>query len=255
MVAVVMAVLAGPADAAANSSQDGAEAAAEDLPSVAELYRCYISENGGLVNIRALQTLIVKGRLEKAGGETRRIAIYRKRPDKLRFKVWFDDVLLETIHKGGEIRRLLTPLEGDLEPKEIAVSPEEVASLAGDARLEGPFFMARGNFEAIQVVAREEVRGWPAFRLRLAPEIDVPYHTIWLDEANCQEIKLARTLPGGEEGETVEQEVYFSGFEKVGGVYTAREVDYFVDGEFAQRLEVVSVRANVGLFDSYFELP
>ena len=243
-------------DEASDEAPDGAEvtdAEAEELPSVAELYQCYVRENGGLANLRSLRTLIIKGRKVEENGATRRIAIYRKRPDKLRFKVWLDNARVETVYNGGEARRIVAPLRTGGEPKVKELSADEAAALAGDTRLEGPFFRVRGSFGAVEVAGREEVRGRPAFRLQLGPELDLPYHTIWLDEAHCQEVKLARTLPAGPDGETVEQEIYFSDFRKVAGVYGAREVAYYSDGALTQKLELESVRANVGLFDSYFE--
>jgi len=64
---------------------------------------------------------------------------------------------------------------------------------------------------------------------------------------------LAYSNASDEAAEPIETEIYFSNFYKKAGVYYAKEIDYVVDGLLTQKIYIDRIRANVGLFDSYFE--
>ena len=92
------------------------------------------------------------------------------------------------------------------------------------------------------------------------PHADSLYSTSWLDAETFQELKLARTLPAkgmsseAAVKETVVEEVFLTKTDRIDGVHFARKMEYFIDGVWAKTVEVDQIRANVGLFDSYFSL-
>nr|MBC8189790.1 hypothetical protein [Puniceicoccaceae bacterium] len=83
---------------------------------------------------------------------------------------------------------------------------------------------------------------------------DVPYERLWLGTEHLQEVQLRRQA-SSEAGREHLEEIYFSDFEQIRGVWLAKTARFERDGNFFQGVCINKVRANVGLFDSLFEKP
>lgn len=225
---------------------------ATNLPSALELYQNYIDANGGRINMASLSTLLVKGSLIQSDGESVDFKLYRKRPQMMRMKYEFDRYQVEQISDGIEAWQVVSPNVG--ESSIFDITGEALESLLRDNKMEGPFFHAGMRDDWIVPVAEEEVRGQMAIRIEVSPEANIGYDVLWLSSENFQEVKLQRSLSreASNEAEKVE-EIYFTEFDKVAGIWLANEIEYFTDGELTQRVLINEVRANVGIFDSYFE--
>ncbi len=224
----------------------------ENLPGTMELYRNYIDANGGRSNLTSLTSLRMKGRITLADGGEMDFTLYRKRPQKMRVKIESEGYQIETAFDGKQGWREVLDHSGA--SKITEVTGQELENLKSEASIDGPFFESEGREDWMVPVAEEEVRGRPAIRLLVRPEAGLCYDEIWLDAESYQEIKLLRHLPASGDADVGEvQEIYFSGFEKVAGVWFAKDAEYFISGESTKHVHLDEVRANVGIFDSFFE--
>ena len=228
-------------------------ASAEPIPTVLEIYRQFIDQNGGYTNIMRLNTLVVSGRMVDAAGETNEFKLYRKRPDMMRMRFNKQQYYLETIFDGQRgLRRMTSSINGDT--REIELSESELEALRMDSSIEGPFFKIGRSAANIDSVQHDTVRSVPAFRIDISPDAESGYTTIWLERETFQEIKLAKLLPVQGSDKLVYEEVLLSDMDQVEGVYFARKMEYHHDGQLVKTMVVDRVRANVGVFDSYFSL-
>jgi hypothetical protein len=136
----------------------------------------------------------------------------------------------------------------------VEMDAAESARLRLDSSIDGLFFQLRSRPEWLEVVAEVEVDGVPAYEVAIGDEAESSYDRLWLGREHAQEVKLSRHWQSEDGGEVVE-EIYFSEFEQVNGVWFARLSRIMRGGELMQTLRIDRVRANAGIFDSYFRRP
>lgn len=227
-----------------------ATAGQSDVPSVPELYRRYLENNGGRANLAALNTIAVTGVIERGGAVSARFRVFQKRPNKMRMRMEFEAYTVETIFNGERGWREYISADGERSAQEL--SEAVILELKDEATIEGPFFRAARRPEALGPVTFDEVRGQPSVRITCAAEAGIPHHTIWLSAENFQEVKVARNVPS-ESGEDILETVYFSEFDRIDGIHLARKIEYFYDGALERTIRIENVRSNIGIFDHYFE--
>jgi hypothetical protein len=66
---------------------------------------------------------------------------------------------------------------------------------------------------------------------------------------------MLRALSMDEENEPEEkyEEIFYEGFTKMKGVYWAKNMQHFVDGEETKKIIINDISPNQGVFDYYFE--
>ena len=230
----------------------GSLKAEQPLPSLYDLYREFISSNGGEKNMQELNSIIVSGHIMQDDQKVK-FRLYRKRPDKMRITVTFDNFEISTIFNGENGWRevtsrselvALTKIEGD-----------ELASIKTDSIFDSPFYASFEKRSFITVAAIEEVNGQEAVRLDYDPAGNFGFDSIWLSLDHYQEVKMLRDLPSdGGESQFSKEEIYYKQFSSIRGVYWAQIMQHFVDGELSKEVIIEDVKPNAGVFDAYFEV-
>jgi len=237
----------------ASESVDTKVRSEESAPTLTELYRGFIDGNGGHANILSLNTLVISARVIHADGDAVDFKVYRKRPAMMRMRLNMPQYYTETVFNGKEgWRQVTSKVTGDSKREEL--SEAELDNIRPSSSIEGPFFKLGSDSSNITSITSDVIGETPAFRLQVDPSAETVYGTIWLDAETFQEIKLMREVKIEGQEETVVEEVLLSEQDKIDGVYFARRMDYYHDGELVKTLEVDRIRANIGIFDSYFSL-
>ena len=232
-------------------AQSSLETDNQELPSAGKIYSSYIEHNGGRANMAALNTFIARGRVEVDGVGLYTFRITRKQPNKFRQKVYYTSYTKEILSNGEQAWTIVAA--PNQEDKVVELVGDELSDALANSSMDGPFIRLAGQYEKFHAEAFEDVGGKPAIRVEVNPSAGVYYDTVWLSPEHFQEVKLAYSNASDEAAEPIETEIYFSNFDKKAGVYYAKEIDYVVDGLLTQKIYIDRVRANVGLFDSYFE--
>jgi outer membrane lipoprotein-sorting protein len=222
------------------------------LPTVTELQMAYLVENGGRANIEAFHSLMASGYITNAEGDQIEFKLYKKRPNLMRMQTDFGSVTVDTVFDGKRGFNEITAQNA--EKTLIDLSPEENAQLSVDSLIDGLFYQMRTRPEWLEVVAEADVNGRPAYVIDIAPEANLQIERLWLDQEHFQETKLRRRVIS-ETGETRIEDVYFSDFKRVRGVWTANTMRYYSGDTLLQTVRIERMRANVGIFDSLFQKP
>lgn len=126
------------------------------------------------------------------------------------------------------------------------------------AELQQAYVQARGGLSNMMgvtsLVATREVNGELTYEISVAEAEDVLYQRIWLHQEHFYEMKLSRQVVD-ESGEVSEVGIFLSDSQRVGGIWSARHLQFFKNQDMVQEVVLDKIRANVGLFDSYFEKP
>lgn len=240
-------------DAMPSSSPELLEVAPEaELPSVSDLLQAYVEANGGHVNIQTMTSLIASGVVVDTEDTQFDFKLYRKRPNLMRIQVDLPYNTITTISDGHRVFRQMA--QGAQVRKLEELSGDEAASVRSDSAMDGPFYRLRARPDWLEVVAEVEVNGTPAYEVLVHEDADSMYERIWISQENFQELKLARKIEVEGQGSVLE-ETYFSDFDRVRGVWVAKKIRYYRDGVFFQTVLIDSIRANAGIFDSYFSKP
>lgn len=227
--------------------------AAEDaLPSIQDLQRGYAEANGGLSNIQTLSSLIASGKAIQADGQSYDFKLYRKRPNLMRTQINFENTQIATVFDGLEAFRVLS---ADGAPDRVfEIDGEEAAQIEALSHMDSPFFKLRDRAEFLEVLFELDVNGEAAFEIAIGEQANSPYERIWISKENYQEIKLSRMIKT-EAGDGALEEIYFSDFVQTRGVWLARNIRYEQAGELTEQIVIDRVKANVGIFDSFFVKP
>lgn len=223
----------------------------EALPSLREMYRRYIDENGGMSNYKSITTVQLFAKVEPDSGAGYDLQIYLKRPDKVRLILKQPGGILDRAYDGENGWMRIRPAHGEVVISDL--KGEDLEALRQDSSMEGLFYLVGAREDWIQSMAFDTVHGQPAIRLEISPQAGVPYEVLWLSRENYQELQTQRTISAGA-SEQVET-VYFSEFEKDRGVWFSSLSEYYLDGARYQTIRLSEVRLNVGLYDHFFKKP
>lgn len=227
-------------------------ASADDLPTILDLQRAYVEANGGYSNLQALNSMVASGQVIDMDDHRHDFKMYRKRPDKMRMQLDLPSRSLVTISDGERVfQQILVRGAKDVVQELVGQDAEQTKA---DGTLDGPFYQLRTRPDWLELVAEVDVAGVPSYEILIDERAKSPYQRVWIGKENQQEVKLSRTIVS-EDGAEVLEEIFFSEFEQVRGVWLARHIRYVHDGEFVQAVQIDKVTANVGLFDSFFAEP
>lgn len=218
-----------------------------------DLQRAHIEKNGGLSNIQSLKSLVIHGEILDKSSESLPFKLFRKRPNFYRMQIERPGLTILSAHNGTKTQRKVELANG--EERLVELTAAEIEAIEQSSRFDGAFFELRGRPEWLQLVGVTEVDGMLAYELEVSPEADSHYETIWLHAEHYQEVKLRKRAIEGSGAEGVEStdEIYFSDFDQVRGVWFSRNVVQMSAGARVLTIQIDRVRPNVGLFDSFFE--
>jgi outer membrane lipoprotein-sorting protein len=223
----------------------------EYLPSFDEVVRSFTEANGGYANIEGIKSIIANGETRLVDGEVRTFKLYRKRPNLMRLRIDLDDFSVDTIFDGEFAYRRFIGKQGRGEFTRI--DGAEAKLMRSDSPINGPFLSLSRKRDALELVGFERVKGVKCYRFNVSEGLSHPVRSIWISANDLYELKHLRLLPQ-EDGQFVEQEVYFSDFEKVHGLSIAMAVEYWVEGKKTHESSIEEVRVNAGVFDSFFKV-
>ena len=224
--------------------------AKESLPTVYDLYREFIAQNGGQNNLESLNSVIIRGSINEDGQKVN-FRLYRKRPNKMRITVELENLKISTIFDGGQAWREVT---SDSVIALTELKGERLASIKKDSIFDSPFYTAFTKRKFISVVGVEDVNGKEAIRLDFDPEGDFGYKSLWLSLDHYQEVKMLRAHPASRTSLKNDEAIYYQGYKRLNGIYWANLMQHFVDGELTKEIHIEDVVPNAGVFDYYFEV-
>lgn len=229
----------------------GVVSAEEELPTLRELYQSYIAANGGLNNLRSVNSVQIFATVTEVSGETLDMKSLVKRPAKVRNSMEFPNYTVDQAYNGKEGWMRVRPKNGEAQFLEL--ESEALQSLIQSASIEGAFARVGTREDWVKVAAFESVKGKPAVRLEIDAKADCMYDTIWLSLDHFLELKLQRTFSTAE-GEKIETS-YFSEFEQRDGLWLSFATELYTDGVLSRTVKAREIRINPGVFDSWFDKP
>lgn len=224
----------------------------EELPATRDLLNVYIESNGGLANILGVVSIAASGQVTLSEGKSQGFKLYLKRPNRIRVQFRGEGGDYSKIFNGQEAFEMSTTALGEITTRPLAEEVLEEFRL--DANVDSQFFQLRDHLEFIEVVGLTDVKGEPAYELLIGEGAESVYQRIWLHEEHAYELKMSRIIENGDEPAILE-ELFTSEFERMRGVWAAKKVDRYHDGQLVQEIVLDRIRANVGLYDSFFEKP
>lgn len=242
-------------DSQSRSSVPLAPAVADEvIPTAIQLYRDYIEKSGGLAHLAELNSIKFIGHIDIVGDERKHeVSVFRKRPNKSKTKVDFQNYVIETIFDGKEGVHRYYDTSGDL-IESIAIVGEALETLRQTSILDGVFRQIGDSLDEIKLITWDEVDEIPAVRIDLVEGNQLGYDAIWLDKETLQECKLRKVLRDSETGEERIEETYFVDMDQVEGYYFPRKSRTSVNGELKHELLVERIRVNSGIYDSFFKI-
>lgn len=224
---------------------------ADEVPSLKQIYRSYIESCGGYRHLESLHSLAIQGIYYLENDESVTVEIYRKTPGKIRIRKKFSNFIEELVFNGVEGCLIRSTLDGQqFELRRL--DEKENASMLTSSSMKGLFYLLGQQPENVSSVSLDTVNGVSTYRIDFLSDIGLPCETIWLDVNTYLEIKVARQME--EDGSSLLEEIFFYELSEVDGHPVHFRQETYVDGKFNNRFELLSVRANAGIFNDYFEI-
>ncbi|NCG08521.1 MAG: hypothetical protein GWO81_02965 [Verrucomicrobia bacterium] len=224
--------------------------AEDSLPSVYDLYREFLAQNGGQNNLDKLNSVILSGHIIQ-DDQKLNFRLYRKRPNKMRIAVKVENLEISTIFDGEQAWRQVSN-DSDVVALD-RMKGEELASAKKDSNFDSPFLASFEKRKFITVAGIEDINGKEAVRLDFDPKGNFGFKSIWLSLDHYQEVKILRSRYS-DGSEASDEAIHYEGFYRLKGVYWARSMRHFVGGELTKEVVIEDVLLNAGVFDYYFEV-
>lgn len=220
-----------------------------ELPTGGELLRRFFEGNGGRPAFDAVKTLRIAGRIEGEGGASAELILTRKQPNLLRYRVTYANGLRITTGYDGRVAWQRTEAPGGNAEIEVLEGPG-AARVAYSAPFWGQMVALRDDPARIRPIEWTTPGDGDEPALNVA--IDSPggpVSTFTLSNALDKVMRIR--VPDGD----LMLDSRYSDFELHGGVWIARRVEEFKDGERTSVVTVSKIESNVGIFDSFFAKP
>lgn len=231
-----------------------AEFDGKTLPSGAEIVRRNIDANGGPNNLGDFRSFFAKGVILSPDGTEKEFKVYRKRPQQMKTVV--TDGRVETVFCfDGKRGWTQTSFKGGSESEVTELSGDELKKLSRNSYFDGPVLQHQERPENIRVIGFEEIDGEPVIRVEFMGLDPDDFSAGWISTKHFQTIRLAHVSINEAGEETIDEELAFSDFKKVNGVYIAMRSESRRGGELIREVRIDEVRPNVGIFDSFFDRP
>jgi hypothetical protein len=224
--------------------------AAPAAPTVDQIVSRHVAARGGREALRALRTVRMSGRATAGPGRTAIVRREIARPGRIRTEVEFQGTTGVYAWDGRAGWRV-SPLDGSLDVEPL--SPEDAASAAEQADIEGPLVDWRAKGHSVELGATETLPGGPAQELKVTLKTGSKVR-LWVDAATGQVARLEATRRF--RGREATLQIDYADYSLTGGVSFPRTIDVGARGR-PQRLHIVveSVETNPQLDASRFRKP
>src|SRR5262249_55308494 len=144
----------------------------------------------------------------------------------------------------------VSPLDGSLEAQ--ALPPDEAASAAEQADLEGPLVDWKQKGHKVELVKTDALPGGDAYDLKVTMKSGSVRH-VWVDAATGQVVRMESTRRF--RGHNVTLETVYADYQMTGGVSFPRSIETTASGR-PQRLKIVvdEVETNPRLDQARFKM-
>jgi outer membrane lipoprotein-sorting protein len=209
-----------------------------------------IEARGGAARIKAVTSLRMTGHMTIAPGLEAPSVLEMKRPGRMRLDLELPEFTATQVYDGEQGWELL-PFRGDREPR--ALRPEDAASAAERADMDGPLVDYRDKGHHLELLGREPVDGRDAFKLRLTLK-NGHEQTVYIDAASYLEIRGESTR--NVEGTQIVSEQKIGDYREVGGLLFPHSFENGVKGRpQRQRVTIETIEIDVPIDDARFAWP
>jgi hypothetical protein len=220
-------------------------------PTLDELVAKNIEAKGGADALRALQSLMLtgkmlvqQGQIELAYNQT------KKRPGEVRTDATLQGMTMVQAYDGKEGWKIW-PFQGRKDPEKM--SADDIKSLIEEAEIDGPLVDWKAKQSTLEYLGTEDVDGTPAYKIKVVRENgDVNF--VYLDPNGFLEIRILtqRIKQGAQE----EVETDVGDYEKIGGVFVPFSIESGRKGDpDKQKIIIDKAEANVPVDDTIFHFP
>jgi outer membrane lipoprotein-sorting protein len=229
-----------------------APAAADD---VAEIVDRHLAARGGVERLEEVEDARVSGTMSPAPGLEYPFVIEWQRPDRMRLELIVDGQIGVRAF-DGRVAWSHMPFLGQEEP--VRLAPDELEGMRAIATdlLAGPLLGYREKGHRVELVGRERVEDWDAYRLRVRLA-GGEEQELWLDAEHLLVVRQQTRVTIDEE--EVDVLTTFGDYREVEGLvlpftYSTRLAGA-PTGVSEQILSVESYQLDVGLDEARFALP
>jgi hypothetical protein len=210
----------------------------------------HVAARGGREALASVRTLRMSGHATAGPGRTAIVRREIARPGRIRTEVVFQGTTGVYAWDGTAGWRV-SPLDGSLDAEPM--TPEDAASAAEQADLDGPLVDWNAKGHTVELVGTETLPGGAAHRLRVTAKSGAVRH-VWVDEASGLVVRTlaARTV----RGRSIELETVLGDYRETAGVKFARSIETGVAGRPRRlRIFVDTVEVNPAIDDARFRMP
>ena len=223
----------------------------KDASMAAELLDKHFAARGGLDKLKAVQTMSWEAGMEMMGMSLP-LKMQFKRPNKM-YSVVEVEAMNATIIQGfdGTTAWMLNPMAGSDAQK----LPDEMAKEMQDrAAMDGALLSYVNKGYEISYEGEEMVNEKPAHKLLVQlPEENTTQ--VFLDSETFLEVKIIQSGSNPQTGEQGEVATYSSDYREIEGIMIPHKISAEFNGQPMQELQIESVKINMPIDDSIFEMP
>jgi outer membrane lipoprotein-sorting protein len=209
-----------------------------------------IQAQGGMVKLKAIQSMRVTGDFAIAGMQAGFTQVY-KRPMKVRLDASIQGMTLTRTY-DGQSGWQVNPFGGKGAPEPMA--GDDLKQMQEEAEFDGPLVDYKQKGNTIQLVGKESIDGADAYHLKVTLKSG-DLRDLYIDANSFLLTKtVAKTVVQGAE---VQMESKFADYREVQGVKLPFSIDqHAMDGQIPdQKITFQKVDMNIPVEDSLFTMP
>ena len=217
--------------------------------SVDDVLSRYYEAAGGAEKLKSVMTRRMTGRMQVAPGMEATFTMLGKRPAKMRMEFTIQGMTAVQAF-DGERGWMISPFMGQTEPEPMPA--DVVQTIREDADFDGPLidFAVKGH--AVELLAKEDVRGTETYRLKLTlKDGQVTYYYLNSESFLPIKTQARRTVQGMD----INADTFMSDYKSVDGMMLPFSIQVTGQGPQGQTLSIESVEFNVDIDDKVFEMP
>ena len=212
-----------------------------------KIIKKHVKASGGEANIRAIESLTIRGRLSRAGVELP-FSLWMKRPGRGRMDIEIMGSKLIQAY-DGKTAWWVNPLFGVFKPRKM---PDEFAEpLLRWVEFESPLVDYLTKRHRAEYVGEEETPGGTAHVIKLRLVSGDVWH-VYIDTRTYLETR--RAFDWDYKGEVRRVETVFAGFETVEGVVFYKTIEGEGPDGVPYKMTFESIEPNIKTNDKHFEM-
>ncbi len=202
----------------------------------------------GMDKVLETNTVIARGKAVQMGTEFP-MALYQKRPDKVRMEAEIQGTKLIQAY-NGETGWAIIPWSGSMDPQDL--TGDQLKSIKQMGDLDGDLYNWEEKGHTLTYEGEDEMEGTPAYKLRLEKE-DGDVFTYYLDAENYVTLRVDTKI--NVQGTEVEASSWYSNFKPVQGMIMPHSIESKVNDQVQSQIVIDSYEVDSEIDDSMFEKP